>query len=311
MDLGRYVQGRRKVAARAGARIRNRRRGPRTAFVLSGGGVLGAVQVGQLRALIEAGIVPDLLVGASVGGLNAAAIAADPTPDGVACLTDVWMNIRSEDLFPGSRMQRAWHFVRKGDHLYSNHGIRRLIEHLPVRSFEQMQRPLSIVAANLRNGKEHWFEEGSVVPALLASTALPGIFPPVFVDGDLYVDGGVVNNVPISRAVELGATKVYVLTCGNGTPAERPIRRPLDVLLQAFAHSRAARVELDVERFARAASIEIMPTVDVSGIRYNDTSHTERLMRTAYELSVAHLGVTTPLPAPSPVSLPAAAAARA
>lgn len=294
MDLGRYVQGRRKAGARAGAR--GRRRATRTAFVLSGGGVLGAVQVGQLRALIEAGIIPDLLVGASVGGLNAAAIAADPSLDGVACLTDVWTNLRTEDLFPGSRMQRAWHFVRKGDHLYSNQGIRRLIEHLPARSFEEMQRPLSIVTANLRSGKEHWFESGPLTPALLASTALPGIFPPVFVDGDLYVDGGVVNNVPISRAVEMGATTVYVLTCGSAATIERPIRRPLDVLLQAFAHSRAARVELDVERFARAATIEILPTVDVTGIRYNDTSHTQRLIREAHELTAEHLAAPAPAP---------------
>lgn len=261
----------------------------KTAFVLSGGGVLGAVQVGQLQALLEAGIVPDVLVGASVGALNAAAIASDPTLSGVARLRDVWIGLRGEDLFPGSRMQRAWHFVRKGDHLYSNDGIKALTQLIPASSFEHMARPLSVVAANLRTGKEHWFESGPITPALLASTALPSIFPPVLVDGEYYVDGGVVNNVPISRAVAHGARRIFVLTCGTSQQSPREIRRPLDVLVQAFAHSRQARVEIDVERYAERATIEVVPVPVYGEIRFNDTTHTPRLMTLGYEAAAAYL----------------------
>ena len=281
MKLGRYVRPLRTVRAR---------KRPHVAFVLSGGGVLGAAQVGQLRALLETGIVPDVLVGTSVGALNAAAIAADPTPAGVDLLADVWLSLRGDDLFPGTRVQRALHFVRKGDHLYSNEGIRALVRKLHVRTFEEMQKPLSIVAANLRTGAEYVFESGPIAPPLIATTALPGIFPPVLIDGELYVDGGIVNNVPISVAVELGARRVYVLTCGAPKPTTLEIRRPLDVLLQAFAHSRAARVDVDLRRFAEVTDLRFVPPPAARAIRFNDTSHTHALMSEAYELTRAYLG---------------------
>ena len=281
MKLGRYVRPLRSVRAR---------RRPHVAFVLSGGGVLGAVQVGQLRALIEAGVVPDVLIGTSVGALNAAAIAADPTIAGVDLLSDVWSSLRGDDLFPGTRMQRALHFVRKGDHLYSNEGIRALVRKLHVRSFEEMQRPLSIVTANLRTGAERVFESGPIAPPLVATTALPGIFPPVLIEGELYVDGGIVNNVPISVAADMGARKIYVLTCGAPKPTTTEIRRPLDVLLQAFAHSRAARVDVDLRRFSDVADIRFVPPPSPQPIRFNDTSHTTQLMAEGYELTRAYLG---------------------
>jgi NTE family protein len=288
MKLGRYVRPLRSVRAR---------RRPHVAFVLSGGGVLGAVQVGQMRALIEAGVVPDVLVGTSVGALNAAAIAADPTPAGVDRLANVWLSLHGDDLFPGTRMQRALHFVRKGDHLYSNEGIRSLVRRLPVATFEEMQKPLTIVAANLRTGAEEAFESGPIAPPLIATTALPGIFPPVLIDGELYVDGGIVNNVPISVAVELGARRIYVLTCGAPKPTTVEIRRPLDVLLQAFAHSRAARVDVDLRRFANVADLRFVPPPAPPQIRFNDTSHTQRLMSEAYELTRAYLNEGQPVEA--------------
>jgi NTE family protein len=280
VKLGRYVRPLRTARAR-------RRQ---VAFVLSGGGVLGAAQVGQMRALIEAGIIPDMLIGSSVGALNAAAIASDPTPAGIARLEQVWVALRGEDLFPGTRVQRALQIVRKSDHLYSNDGIRALVDEIPVTLFEEMQRPLSIVTANLRTGAEHIFESGPIEPALLATTALPGIFPPVLVDGELYVDGGVVNNVPISRAVDLGARQIYVLTCGTPKPSAREIRRPYDVLLQAFAHSRAARVELDLRRYADAADIKLITPPSPRQIRFNDASHSAELIEEAYALTRSYLG---------------------
>jgi NTE family protein len=243
-----------------------------------------------MRALIEAGIIPDMLIGSSVGALNAAAIASDPTPAGIARLEQVWVALRGEDLFPGTRVQRALQIVRKSDHLYSNDGIRALVDEIPVTLFEEMQRPLSIVTANLRTGAEHIFESGPIEPALLATTALPGIFPPVLVDGELYVDGGVVNNVPISRAVDLGARQIYVLTCGTPKPSAREIRRPYDVLLQAFAHSRAARVELDLRRYADAADIKLITPPSPRQIRFNDASHSAELIEEAYALTRSYLG---------------------
>lgn len=278
------VRARRRGAERAKAR--RAKPGPQVAFVLSGGGVLGAVQVGQLSALAGQGIVPDLIVAASVGALNAAWFATDPTPEGSARLERMWAGLRTEDIFPGGRMARTWHMLARGTHIYSNEGIRRLVERLPIRRFEETAVPLYVGAMNLRTGQERWFDSGSLMPALLSSTALPGVFPPVAIDGELYIDGGVVNNVPISKAVELGARRIYLLTCGRGSSnQQRPIRRPLDVLVQAFAHSRASRHEIDMERYARQVEIVTMPTFDTGFIRYDDPSQSARLMERARDLA--------------------------
>jgi NTE family protein len=280
---------RRRRARRAAEAARVRWEAPRTAFVLSGGGVLGAVQVGQLQALFEAGVVPDVVIGASVGSLNAAMVATDPTPGGMDLLARIWTDLKQEDIFPGSRFARAWNIVSRGDHIHSNEGIRRLVEKLPIRTFEQTRVPLHVCATNLRTGNEHWFSSGPLMRAILASTALPGIFPPVAVDGELYVDGGVVNNVPISKAIELGVRRVYVLTCGTPQTRLRAIRRPLDVLVQAFAHSRAVRFSHDLERLAGTAEFVTLPTFDVGGVRYNDPSQSAALIARARTMATAFL----------------------
>lgn len=280
----RTVRARRRASERARARRR-----PQTAFVLSGGGVLGAVQVGHLEALLAHGVVPDLVVGTSVGALNAASLACEPTPEGVARLTEVWRSLRAEDIFPGSRIARAWNMVARGDHIHTNDGIRRLVELLPVRTFEETKVPLWVSATDLRTGEERWFSSGPLMRAILASTALPGIFPPVAIDGELYIDGGVVNNVPISKAVELGARRVYVLTCGVPSKATRPIRRPLDVLVQAFMHSRRVRMGQDLDHFAEQVEIVMMPTFDPGYIGYNDPSQSAHLIERAREMALEFL----------------------
>lgn len=287
MGLSRVLSGFRTRGRGAG----RRHDGP-TAFVLSGGGVLGAVQVGQLQALIEAGIVPDLVVGTSVGALNGAAIAAEPTTGGVATMRERWAELRSEDLFPGSRLHRAMQILRKGDHLYPNDGIRRLADLLPARTFEELKLPMSVVATNLHTGKDAYFSSGPIAPAILASTALPGIFPPVRIDDETYVDGGMSNNVPIDRAVMLGAKRIFVLTCGGSKPMPRPIKGPLDVFTTAVAHSRIARVEVELERHADHARIEMLPSFHPGFIKFNDPSRSAELMDRAYELTRAFLDGT-------------------
>ena len=279
----------RRRERRAADRAKERWNGPRTAFVLSGGGVLGAVQVGQLRALIEAGITPDVVVGTSVGSINGAMIATDPSADAIDKLTEIWTGLRAEDIFPGSRVARVWNIVARGDHIHPNDGIRRLIDMLPAHTFESLSLPLHVCAAGLADGEERWFDSGPLARAILASTALPGVYPPVSIDGNLYVDGGVVNNIPISRAAALGARRIYVLTCGAPNARPRDVRRPIDVLIQSFAHSRAVRFELDKERLKNEAEFVMMPTFDVGAIRYNDPSHSTELIDRAYELSAQFL----------------------
>lgn len=257
--------------------------------MLSGGGVLGALQVGQMRALLEAGITPDLIVGTSVGALNGATLAAMPSQQGLDRLADRWIRLGSDDLFPGSRVRRAWNLLRRGEALYPNTGIRTLIEQIGAPAFEDLGVPLKVVAANLRTGKERVFSSGALADPILASTAMPGVFAPVIIDGESYVDGGVVNNVPVSVAVAAGAKTIYVLNCLPCTrEEERQIRRPIDVLVQAVTHARASRLHHDLERYADQVEF-VIPPVPATNVRFDDNAQAARLIQLGYDAARSYL----------------------
>src|SRR5579875_2320107 len=194
-----------------------------TAFVLGGGGLLGAHEVGMLRALSEAGIRPDLVVGTSVGAINGAFIAADPA-GAAARLGEKW---RGDDLrlaFSETLWGRAMRLLRSGTHLHSPEPLRRLLEQgLPGGDFADLELPFHCVAASIEAATARWFSSGPVVPAVMASCAVPGLLPPVEVDGGHYFDGGLVDSIPVGHAVALGATTVYVLHAGR---IESPLAVP-------------------------------------------------------------------------------------
>ena len=262
----------------------------RTAFVLGGGGNLGAVQIGMLQALFERDITPDLLVGCSVGALNAAAIASQPNLDGVQRLRHVWLDPTTWQVFSSGKLTGPWLLLKRARSMVSNDRIRRLIETtVAERRFEDFTLPLHVVATSLHTGHPAWFHQGSVVEPILASAALPAILPPVEIDGEPYIDGAVVDNVPISRAVQLGVDRVIVLHVGNfARPRPNP-QRPLDVLLQAFSIARN-------ERFARESATEydgvdvvVLPGVDPGPIKRNDFSKTELLITRAHAAAASYL----------------------
>jgi NTE family protein len=263
----------------------------RTAFVFGGGGNLGAIQVGQLRALFERGIAPDAVIGCSVGALNAAAIAGDPTPDAVERLADFWRNLDRQDIFPATRMGRGpWMYVRNGLSAYPDTGLRNIIHQwLRFNRFEEAHIPFSVVATSLRTGIERWFDKGNVVLPLLASTALPGAFPPVEIDGELYIDGGVVNNVPISRAFEMRAKRVYVLDVGNLERERKQPKRPYEVLMHAVSIARAYRYRIERDMVPEGVEMVRMPAIDVGKLRYDDFSRTPELIERSYRASAAFL----------------------
>ena len=268
---------------------RRHRNGP-VAFVLSGGGPLGAVQVGFLRALFERGVVPDMMVGVSVGALNAVAIADDPSPAGVEALQNLWLRMRKDDLFPGGRLVSAWHAVTRGSSLYSNTGLRRVIErHLSASTFEELVVPAHVVATDLRTGEEAWFSRGPITDALLASAAMPGVLPPVEIGEATYVDGGIVNNVPVSRAMALGARQVYVLNVHAAHQARRLIR-PHDFMMHGMVLARAQRYRLDIETFRRKASVIEFPAVEIGHVPFTSTAHTGRLIEAGYRAASEFLG---------------------
>jgi NTE family protein len=275
-----------------GLRFRNGKgRHPRTAFVLGGGGNLGAVQVGMVRALLERGITPDVILGCSVGALNGAAIAGDPTVEGADRLVDRWRSLNGPDIFPTSGLTSVVSLLRRGRHaLGSNDGLRRLIhECVDYRQFEETVVPLHVLATSLSTGGERWFHSGPITEPILASAALPAIFPPVEIEGELLVDGGVVDNVPIARAVELGAERVYVCHVGNFDRPRPAPKRPVDVLLQSFSIARNHRFSAEAARAWPGVELIVLPGVDPGTLHRGDFRRAPELIDLGYEAAVGHL----------------------
>jgi len=236
-----------------------RRRRPTTAFVLSGGGNKGAAQVGMLSELVRRRIEADFLVGSSVGGINAAAYSADPTPAGVARLAEVWLRTKGEDIFPRGRFGGRWQFIQKGQAVYRPDGLRRMIEEfLDFSELEDAPVPLELVASSLSDGRERWLSRGPAVEALLATCALPGVFPPVHIEGDELIDGGVLNDVPLLRALARGASRVFVLLCRPLRHAPVRVERPIEAILAAFSLAIDGRFTRELEMLPGGVEVVVI-----------------------------------------------------
>jgi NTE family protein len=261
---------------------------PMTAFVLSGGGNQGVAQVGMLRALVERGIVPDVVIGTSAGALNGACLCYAPNLTGVARLANMWISLTAAAVFPGGKISRAWNVLRRGTHLFSNEGLDRLIDDAtPARSFADLQVPLRVIAADLDTGEEVVIARGPLKPALLASACLPGVFPVIEHDGRRLVDGGVVNSVPLWHAISGPVDRVYVLNV-SGTVTDRPQRSPLDVVMTSFVHARNQRYELERRHLPPGVElIELPRPRDTRDIF--DFSGGAELLEEAYQLTLVAL----------------------
>lgn len=265
-------------------RLAQRRR-DRVAFVFSGGGPLGALQVGTLKALFEFGVRPELVVGTSVGALNASFVAFDPTPDGLGRLEQMWRGIGDYRLFPGARSPATWaKFLVKGDRVFDNDSLRKVIESRLGRvSIEAAQIPLGIVATDMQTGAERTFTSGPIIDPLLASCAMPGIYPPVTVEGTAYIDGGVANSVPVAPAIEMGARTVYVLNSTSMGTQNRPLIRPLDYLLHAFTLARCQRLAIEQSIHAEKVRLISLPVIKLDRyVSFVTLDHTDEMIDTAY-----------------------------
>ena len=243
-----------------------------TAFVLSGGGSLGAVEAGMLRALTEHGERADFVVGASAGAINGAYFAADPTERGVAKLESIWRGLRRQHVFPLSLRQLLGAMWRR-DYLVESHGLRRLLEtHLPYKRLEQASIPIHVVATELITGDEVLLSAGPAVEAVLASTAIPGIFPTVTIEGRELVDGGVSNNAPISTAMKLGADRIIVLPTGFACALTRAPNGAIGRALHSLNLLVARQLANDIERYGQVISLHVVPALcpmDISSYDYS------------------------------------------
>jgi NTE family protein len=238
-----------------------RRAGPKVGFVLGGGGHLGAYEVGMLRALFDSEITPDLVVGTSVGALNGAAIAAQPDLEMVGRLTAAWLGLADDPVFGGSVLGSAAMLIRTRRALYSDASLRRLIRRvLPVTRFEDLAVAFQCVAASIERAEEHWFTQGSLERAILASTAVPGLLPVVEIDGEHFLDGGLVNSIPLQRAVRLGATQIFVLHVGRIEQPLAPPRNLFETAVVAFEIARRHRFARDLAETPKNVIVHVLPT---------------------------------------------------
>jgi len=252
----------------------------------------------MLRALVEAGIAPDLVVGTSVGAVNGALIAGDPSEATVARLAELWSGIDRSAVFGGSVITRLSNLAKTRTSLHDHSALRALLDGaLPGRRIEDLAVPFQCVAASIQRAAEHWFDNGPVTEAVLASASVPGLLPPMEIEGEHFVDGGIVNSIPVGRAVALGARRIYVLQVGRIEAPLRPPSWPWEVGLVAFEISRRHRFAEDMASLPQGVEVHVLPAgegnvprfSDLSQLRYRDFSDSAKRIERAYGASRQYL----------------------
>jgi NTE family protein len=259
------------------------RHGPyELAFVLGGGGVLGAHEVGMLRALAAHGRTPDVVLGTSIGAVNGAFFAADPTEAGVERLVEVWSDANQTELSALTMLRRVATLALSGTHLQRLRDVRsRLRDMLGVERVEDLALPFQCVAASIERAAEHWFDSGELADVILASCAVPGLLPPIRIGNEHFIDGGIVNSIPVSRAVSLGAKEIYVLQVGRLEQSLKPPRWPWEVGLVAFEVARRHRFSHDLHSLPDGIALHVLPTGGSAAPAYNDIAGPFRVRRLA------------------------------
>jgi NTE family protein len=252
----------------------------RTAFVLSGGASLGAIQVGMLEALYERSITPDLIVATSAGALNGAFIATrPPTVETTRELGDVWRALRRGQVFPMNPVSGMLGFLGTRDHLLPASGLRRLMQkHATVDRLEETRVPLHVIATDVLRGREVRLSHGPLVEAVMASAAIPGVFPAVEWEGRPLIDGGVSNNVPLSHALELGASRIYVLPTGAPCELKEPPRGALPMLLHATNLLIGHRLQAELAHVSPTVDVIVLPPPCPLAVQPTDFSRAEELI---------------------------------
>jgi NTE family protein len=256
----------------------------KTAFVLAGGGSFGAIQVGMLHSLAAHGITADMVVGSSVGALNGAFYAGDPTLEGVQRLAAIWRGLQRHDVFPLT-WKTLLGFVLRRDFLITHDGIRKLIDdHIPFRNLQDAKLPVHIVTTDIISGNSVVLSEGSTSEAIVASTAIPGAFAPIHYRDHYLADGAISSNTPIRVAVKQGAKRLIILptghACANQAPPVGAVANAMHALTLLIARQLVSELEsLDpaIEYFV------VPPLCPLVGSPYDFSrtpEHIERAIRT-------------------------------
>ena len=266
-----------------------------TAFVLGGGGVLGAAEVGMLRALFEIEVKPDLVLGTSVGALNGALVARDPTPAVIDRLTALWQDASTARAISDRPLRTVRRAVSSGTHLYSAAFMQhRLVEEFGDATFEELEVRFQVCAASIERAAEHWFSSGPLVEAIMASAAVPGLLPPAQVGDEHFLDGGIVNSIPLGRAIALGAERVFVLQVGRIDRPLKPPQRPWEVARVSFEIARRHRFARELAEVPDHIEVHVLPARGTSArddslLAHRDFSRVSSRIDASYEASREYL----------------------
>lgn len=263
------------------------------AFVMSGGASLGAIQAGMLQALYERGIAPDVIVGTSVGAINGAYISSRlPTPKTADSLAEVWRGVHRAEVFPFNPATALIGFAGGRNYAVPSGALRRLIEsQLEFDRLEDAPIPVHVIAVDLFTGREVRLSEGLAADAILASSAIPGVFEPVEWGDTELIDGGVANNTPISHAVELGCDQIYVLPTGSACALSEAPHGTLGMAVHAMSLLVHQRLSAELEQMRDDARVIVLPPPCPITVQPTDFSHADELIDRAYAEAVTALDV--------------------
>lgn len=254
------------------------------AFVLAGGGSLGAIQVGMLKALTEADVRPSCVIGASVGAINGAFYAFHPHRDGVARLERLWLGMTRADIFPISLWRSLGGLLSRANFSVNPAGLLRIVNAaLPGAHIEDASVPLHVIATQLLTGNEACIRNGPVNQALLASAAIPGVFPPVEIEGQLLIDGGVANNTPISAAVNAGARRILILPTGMSCAVSHAPTGVIGMALYAINLLVMHQLIRDIGIYQSQIELIVVPPLCPLDVPLYDFSQSARLIERARE----------------------------
>ena len=268
----------------------------RRTWVLGGGGARGAAQVGVLQGLFAAGVEPPAnIVSVSVGALNGSAIAAYPSLAGVMMLRELWVSPQALAVFRAHPLGVVLSGLRRRElSALPQANVRRLVDRAEAltgfTTFEQLRLPLAVVATDFNSGKKAVFRSGDLTPALLASTAIPGVFPSVIIEGRQHMDGGVVDNTPLDIAVEDGARDVVAISLMAGGEQEQAPATWSELIARTLQLTLHHQMLSEYERLrGRARIVVLCPITSPTATWEMRRQHLDGVMESAREATVALL----------------------
>lgn len=227
------------------------------AFVFSGGASHGAIQAGMLRALERADVSPDIVFGTSVGAMNAAYVAGGGDADG---LVDIWLSLRGAKVFPLNPALGLKAFLGKSRNFVSNQGVKRVLrDNVAFTNLEDADIPITVMATDVQTGEEVALSTGPAIQAILASAALPGVFPPIRIGEHMCIDGGIANNTPISAAIEAGATEVWVLSTGYSCDLREPPKSAFATTMHSVGMLVQQRLQVETQNANYPVPVRLIP----------------------------------------------------